>query len=343
MVKNTNLVYLLFMIFIICLCSNNICNQNISNVKVDQEEQICQNEGLSIVILLHLYDLNLMDEFIAKINRFIKNNRKNRYYIKVNIPVDKNVTLFKRFEKSEIIYLEQKDSIHNQCILLAPYHSEKITKDNCIKLHLIANYLKESFVLDNKDIQVMYSENRGVDIGGFFLLIDQVIKQNIKHDYIIKLHSKSKPDWRKELLSILDLKINDVLPKYQSVYACRHIFPKPLCKYFKDVCFLVNEILYILDMPKNYKRAPYSAGTMFIVSSKVTNFFKKYSMLNLFKRLNLGFPKSITRSNPLLEHGFEAFFGYLIEVLNLRTLVLSYYKNKSLFLPNEKIKDFLIR
>lgn len=61
------------------------------------------------------------------------------------------------------------------------------------------------------------------------------------------------------------------------------------------------------------------SGTMFIVSNKITKFFKNYDRIELFNMFNLGFPKD---KGCLLEHGFEVFLGYYFEHLQLKTLRL---------------------
>lgn len=85
-----------------------------NNLPVDNESDALkhyQQEGFffnlpyckqyTIIILLHLYNLDLMDEFIDHINHFMRINSCNKYYVKINIPVDSNIEQF--FSKQENI------------------------------------------------------------------------------------------------------------------------------------------------------------------------------------------------------------------------------------------------
>lgn len=283
--------------------------------------QVIHNQALdknkdrkTIVILLHLYNLNLMDEFILKINRFIKLNGMYDFYIKINIPVAKNIEEFNKFNSSTND--TKLELIYKFCLASTPYHQEILTQYNCYILYSIARYLWQRLNIPANNIQIIFSENRGVDIGGFFLLLDQLIKSNLKHDYIVKLHTKSNMKWRNKLLAILNLNLKKYLHKFDCIYA------------FKKNCsdengieiasrLLLKKILQYYNFPEKEK-FEYAAGTMFIASSKVTEFFKKYDRIDLFNQLNLGYNKK----SGLIEHGYERFFGYLIEFLKLRTYVI---------------------
>ena len=46
-------------------------------------------------------------------------------------------------------------------------------------------------------------ENKGMDIYGFFLQIEYIIKNNIQLDYICKIHTKTDDKWRNNMISSL--------------------------------------------------------------------------------------------------------------------------------------------
>jgi hypothetical protein len=274
------------------------------------DEQISNNRDYkTVVILLHLYNLNLMDEFITRINRFMNKNDLYNFYIKINIPIAKNIETFNKINPDKEI---EQELAYTFCLESSPYHPKLITHANCAKLYFIAKYLQQRLIISPDKIQIIFSENRGMDIGGFFLLLDQLIKSNLKHDYIVKLHTKSDLQWRNKLLTILNLD----LKKYQSRFDCMYAFKKICHEGIKveiNPRKFLKKILQQYDLPEK-KRFAYTAGTMFIASSKITDFFTKYDRVALFKQLNPGY----ISKNGQIEHGYERFFGYLMEWLKLK-------------------------
>lgn len=270
----------------------------------------------TIVILLHLYDISLMDEIIQKINNFISLNHQENYYIKINIPIAKNIEQCKQFDDKIEKYLTIKKEIYNWCINKTPYHSYLITQNNCLKLYCIATYLKEKLFVQSTKLQIIFSENRGVDIGGFLLLIDQVIKQKLQYDYIVKLHTKKNKNWRNKLLAILDLNLRKYLPHFNCIYPCKWLSDKKMSGE-RVPRLLMKKILKIFG-GQEIRKFYFAAGSMFIASYQIGDFFKKFNRIALFNQLKFGYYKSNE-----FEHAFERFFGYLTRLLGLRV----YYCN----------------
>lgn len=271
--------------FLICL--NLILNIN--------NQIICYD----ISILFHCYDLNLLDEFIGKINYFIDNNKNHSHNLIVNIPIDTNIK-----EDRKIISNKKKQVILKNC----PYHKYLITNNNVNALYTIYKHIQNKINLHKNKIVIIFSENRGVDIGGFFLQLDYINKNNIKHDYIVKIHTKSQNDWREKITQILSLSIDQFFPKYKSIYTNRYVCPSD--HPYNNIN--LNRIKEALDL-----RLPFdinttfghSSGTMFIASKEFSDFWKNYNMINLFNKL------SIRRDN--YEHNifFECYFGYIIDMI----------------------------
>lgn len=265
----------------------------------------------TVVILLHLYNLELMNEFIARINKFITLNKEQNFYIKINIPVANNIETFIKFDQNTDNLIE-KEVMYQFCLKSAPYHPTIITYENCCKLYTISNYLTKKLTIKPDKLQIIFTENRGMDIGGFFLLLDQLIQDNLKHNYIVKLHTKSDPIWRNKSLAILNLNLKKYLSRYDCIYAFRKICA-PEIRVEITPRLALKEILQYYNLPEKTQFG-YAAGTIFLVSSKITNFFKKYDRVKLFNQLNLGYNKK----NGQIEHGYERFFGYLMEILKLK-------------------------
>jgi hypothetical protein len=196
-------------------------------------------------------------------------------------------------------------------------------------------------------IQFLFSPNRGRDIGGFFLQLDQVIKQGIQHDYIIKIHSKKSPHahalWRKLNTSFLRININPLLQKYACVYSNRiacNVCDNGTMNQEKN-CDSMSQLFEYFNLPPC--DCNFCGGTMFVVSQAFTEFFKKYDLLELFNMLDdeIAFAHAL---DGRIEHAYERFFGYLIEYLGLKTYCLDYQPSeglpvKALAIPVASIMD----
>ncbi len=322
-----------------------INNLNINNEKeaIEHYKKVGKLQGFEyckrfkICVNLHLYNLNLLDEFARKINHFMKINDLNDFYIKVNIPVWQNINIYKEkigFKAVDSFDCDSFNYIKN----LAPYHSELITKDNYQVLGNIVEKVKSSFNLDRERIQVIFSENRGVDIGGFLLLVDQILQEDLDIDYVVVLHSKTHNDWREILTSILKLKVNNLLNYYEYIDG----FSFPVFDPYRFPFFY--ETIEYFNLPK-IDKFNFSLGTTFIASRKLIDFFKPYNILDIFDQLsfadafhrdnkiefnlddkefdsfNIDITRGITR-----EHAYTRFLGYLITYLGLKVRVIDYIK-----------------
>jgi lipopolysaccharide biosynthesis protein len=103
---------------------------------------------MKLAVLLHMFDLTLLQEFHA----YLDNIRKAGYKYDIYIALPPNTD--PRTVKS--------------------YWSKAV---------------------------VVYHENRGMDIGGFFALCPSLLRT--RYDYVLKLHTKSHTVWRKALLEPL--------------------------------------------------------------------------------------------------------------------------------------------
>ena len=293
-------------------------------------------EHYTLVILLHLFDLDQMDEFIEKINWFMQTNPHNTYYIKINIPIDNNIDQFfsNPYNISNFSLISPyphsiEKFIYDTCAN-AHYADTLITQKNYKQLYQLAAYLKNGFKIGSDKIQIIFSPNRGRDIGGFFLLMDQLIKQEIKHDFIIKLHTKSEPYWRQLLISFLNIHINPLLRTYECIYSNRIAFDFDNIGNEIDNLSNVNILLKLFNLPQH--NFCFCGGTMFIVSRKITDYFKSFKLLELFNLLNDEKKLQVTKDG-LIEHAFERFFGYLIDHLGLRTYCLDCCPRKTILTP----------
>lgn len=277
-----------------------------------------KTKAYKLVILFHLHNLSLMPEFIKKINYFIKKNNKNDFYIKINVPIDKNINL-NNIAKSKAI---ENLNIFKDIKKSTPYHSNLVNLNNYQKLYFIKRHLEKSLHITYNKLQIIFSENRGVDVGGFFLMLDQIVKEKLNLDFLVKLHTKTDTKWRNRLTSILNLKLDNLLDKYDYIYPCSLPFRWNDNRDNRATVF--KQLLDQYNLPK--MEFNFCAGTMFIISSKIIDFFKPYGFINIFNSMPLGYPKALpgTFYNKLVTnvHAYERLFGYLAKHLNLKTKII---------------------
>lgn len=283
----------------------------------------------TFVILLHLHNINLIDELIQQINHFTKINETNKFYIKINIPVAQNIIKNARFIQSQNKTLDHQN-ILSKMKKMAPHHPQLVTSNNCKRLYKIYKHLKNNLMINKQNIQIIFSENRGFDIGGFLLLLDQLIKEKLPHDFIIKLHTKTSTVWRDILTSFMNIPVNKLLHKRKCLYSNKIHYDFNQTKDINKEN--VRSLLNYFNLPE--KEFDFCGGTMFIASSKFTDFFKNYNLLDLIKRLTYGRP---LRNNGLIEHAYERLFGYILDHLDLKKQIIGYHKPKY-FYDNKCVK-----
>lgn len=252
--------------------------EHYKNIGSAKHLDYCKN--LNIEICLHLYNLDLMEEFVQKINKFMLLNKENNYHITVALPI-----------------IEENSNI----------------------IKHVHDYLYSNLNRSNDKIDIILCKNKGADIGGFLLSLDNIIKKNRPVDYIIKLHTKSEKVWRNMLTSFMNVHVNNILSNYDCIYSNK-FDSDPNTDYITT--FTVQKILQKFKLP--YHTFNFSAGNMFIVSSKFLDFLKQYNILDMYEMLNES--KFLNNGDGTIEHGFERFFGYVIDHLQLKTFIMDYYE-----------------
>lgn len=85
------------------------------------------------------------------------------------------------------------NNINTEFILMTHFNTELVSEEEIEK---ILNYYKSI----NINCIVTKFINRGMDICGFFKQIEYIILNDIKIDYVLKLHTKSNDKWRSHLV-----------------------------------------------------------------------------------------------------------------------------------------------
>lgn len=172
---------------------------------------------------------------------------------------------------------------------------------------------------------ITYSDNRGMDIGGFIKSYIKMMDLRMDYKYIIKIHSKTNDNWRFALLYSLlgNKKITD------------HNFN--LLKN-DNIGMIGNQIIplngsinkksyrYIDVYMKRFKiqisvEGHFIPGTIFIIKNEILKkYFNKPILEQCYKEFNkdyCGAKKNIREGKP---HAFERFFGVLVENYGKKTV-----------------------
>lgn len=290
--------------------------------KIGKLKNLDYCKKFKIGILLHLHNLNLMNEFIDKINYFMKINKLNDFCIVINVPISNYIYNYRNNLNKPDNDLDAKKL--NKILSLTPYHKYLINSENCILLHNIFSKLKTSFNTSKKNIKIIFSENRGADIGGLLLSLDQIFKRNLDLDYIVKLHTKTDYVWREILTSILNIKINNLLHYYQYIGTCKICSINPW-SYDLNIISHFKSFLSYFNLPLKIQTF-HTSGAMFITSFKMFDLLKKFDLIFLFNELNSG--STFHEIGTSIEHFWEVFLGYLVDYYNLNYKIIGYKERK---------------
>jgi len=245
----------------------------------------------------------------------------------INLPtmeiMDKMNTLYSKTNKIALITHVGNMKVFEQILLDYP----KFFNNDNIDIYFSCNTNKDYEILlkNFPDEKVFLYENRGMDIGPFLLTIKYLSENELSYDFYIKIHTKTNPRWRNQMLIPIYKNLPYFLtnkPTNTMMYGCK--------EWVINNNFTMN-YYYILDIIKrnypehtekflNYctgktkqcKTIPYFvAGTIFVFNDKYFDLLKEIKNFNHeFMILETGYIVNDPR-NPRKTHSWEYLFGYL--------------------------------
>lgn len=304
----------------------------INNFETVKSNKINKLDNLDKEIFIKEKEIKLLNDNINKINNNIQNlNQKrneliNQYnYNKNNSLIINNVNLCVcvHIFKVEIYYdierylinLKNADYNYDLYINIATNTEIELEKIEYKELLNALYKLKKENTINN--LFITYSDNRGMDIGGFMKSYIKILENGINYKYLIKIHTKTNDNWRFALLysllgnkKLIDnnfnlLKNNNIgmvgnqtIPLNWSINKNSYNYIDIYMKQFNiPICVEGNFV----------------PGTIFIIKNEI---FKKYftkkdleKCYNDFKQDYCGFKENKTEGKP---HAFERFFGILV-------------------------------
>lgn len=166
----------------------------------------------------------------------------------------------------------------------------------------------------------------GCDIGGQLLFFDYLYKNNINHEYILKLHTKTKDKWRYELIDPICSDIKKLIQTFEKnknigmIASKKWILPiddlnHPIIKYKCKKW----DLYYDLDD----KTISFVGGTIFWLRWSVFKDFAKAKNIDFkheYYQLENGYN---TNDKPTITHSWERLFGIIIKNHNYEILPIN--------------------
>ena len=238
-------------------------------------------EWRELAIMVHLYDINLWEDIYSFIINLEEFNLKIDLY--VNISVN---------NKSMLDTIKYKELY------------EKINKTTMFK-----------------NIYYTDSDNCGMDIGGFLISYCKMLDLGLRYHQLIKIHSKTNPNWRYALLYGL-MGSKTIIENNMKLMT------------HQKIGMLGNDKLslnYILNINKNSYKYLYTymkyfgiknidnyghfiPGTIFWIKGEILdNFFTKELLIKCYNEFEQNYCGSLVNNREGKPHAFERFFGVMVK------------------------------
>jgi lipopolysaccharide biosynthesis protein len=224
-----------------------------------------------------------------------------------------------------LYHIFYEDSCEAVCLELQPLHIHSpvflfnICADTPGKKN-ISEQLRNTF----PGCFIIFTSNKGKDIGGKLALFQLLLQLEINADYILMLHDKKSlqalksATWKNDLLKIiLPGNIEFILQAFRQDAACGIIATKE---------YIISELVennqfaslngYLLEgLVKEYGIRPdsleYVAGTMFWArAAPLLQFFSRYNPLEIRKRLENG--NVIDNFSGTITHSWERLLSWIV-------------------------------
>ena len=247
-----------------------------------------EKEWRDIAVCVHLFNISLWEEIYGFIQNLDEFNLKIDLYVNISV---NDPQMFNTF-----VYKDLEENI-KKCDMF-------------------------------KNIFITHSDNKGMDIGGFFITYNKMINMGLRYHQIIKIHSKTNNNWRYAMIYALlgnkkiiennlklmkntnvgmigndKISLNYVLAVNKRSYKYIHTY----FKYF-GIKFSENNGYFI-------------PGTIFWVKGEILDhFFSKELLLKCYDEFLPNYCGSFINNTEGKPHAFERFFGVLVKAYGKRVI-----------------------
>ena len=238
-----------------------------------------KKEKRNFAVMVHLYKIDVWEDLYQYIENLYNFGVKFDLYI--NIAID------------------------NEDLILEPEYQELLTNLDEINVY-------ENFYLT-------YSDNRGMDIGGFMTSYIKMLDLGLSYQNIIKIHSKTNFNWRFCMLYSL-LGNEKIIKKNMEIMGYEKTGMLGNNKIsISDLYVNSNRVIRYIDKYndyfniKNRNSGEFIPGTIFWIKGDILdNYFTKDNLKELYEEMPKYYCGSKENNKEGLPHGFERFFGILV-------------------------------
>ena len=245
-------------------------------------------EKRPLAIMVHLFKINLWEN----ISEFIQNLEE------FNLDIDLYVNI----------------SVNDKQELSKPDYT--ILKDKIKKTKLF------------KNIYFTDSDNRGMDIGGFFISCCKMYDLGLRYDSIIKIHSKTNDSWRFAMLYAL-LGNEKIIKNNLKLLANKTIgmignnvlsINNVLSVNLRSYKYIYTYMDYF-KIQKKTNLGHFVPGTIFWLKGDVLEkHFTKKILLKCYYEFEQNYCGSMVNNREGKPHAFERFFGIMVNNCGLETV-----------------------
>ena len=293
-------------------------NEEINNLLEDKTDILLNDLVLNDNGLLENDISNDIDNISKELSLLINRKEKRKYAFMVHLyKIDVWEDIFQYIEKFYNFTKYDFDLYIN----IALENDEDIEKEEYQDLLL---------VLDNINIYENYyltiSNNRGMDIGGFFISYLKMIDLGLQYENIIKLHSKTNFNWRFCMLysllgsdKIIKHNLEQMKNEKVGMIGNKKIEINDLYVNSNKVTKYIDRYYKFFDI-ENKKQGEFIPGTIFWIKGEILEYyFTKNNLEKLYEEMPKDYCGSKENNSEGLPHGFERFFGVLVNDYGLKT------------------------
>ena len=194
---------------------------------------------------------------------------------------------------------------------------------------------------------IFIQTTRGLDTGAFLMQLESIYNSKKNYDYIFKIHTKKKEDWRFELLDKIAGNTQDIVnicdifkkePEIGMIGGCQKWI------HIHDKCNepLINEICQRIRVNID-KKSYFIGGTIFWTRWSVFKKFIKDSSIDFkkeYENCELGY---LLNDLPTFTHSWERIFGYIVCHYNLKIVSITNLEPSPLMSNISKGKNIVVK
>ena len=255
-------------------------NEKVENIKNELQKFINKKTKRFLCVMVHLFKIDIWEDILQYLERLNKFGIKFDLY--VNISVNDNFDIGKKEYKELLEHLDDIDIYENYYLTI--------------------------------------SDNRGMDLGGFFVSYKKMLDLNLQYEYFIKIHSKTNFNWRFCMLysllgsdKIIKNNLDLLKDKNIGMIGNNKMSINKLYVNGNKVIKYIDHYYKYFDIDKDIK-GEFIPGTIFWIKGDILEkHFDIEKLEKLYEEMPKDYCGSKTNNKEGLPHGFERFFGVLVK------------------------------